>query len=264
VRRAISGFAFSVALAVRLCAVAPEVGFEQLIGQALPMDAQFTGSDGVSRPLRFYFGAKPTVLVFDYFRCPELCSLVASGATDALRQLQATVGRDYSVIVVSIDPSDSIQMAASRQREQTLKYGREGASSGWHVLLGKAAEIKELADAAGFHFRYDARTRQYAHPSGFVVVTPTGLVSNYFLGIDYKAEELAAAVRRASENKTGTTVFNLVFVCFEGGSPRGQYGRVIWAALAAGVAITISVVFGGIAWMLRNELKTRAGSVGAP
>jgi protein SCO1 len=263
-KRAILGIAFAAALAARLCAAAPDVGFEQRIGQALPMDVEFTGGDGVSRPLRSYFGGKPAVLVFDYFRCPELCSLVASGATDALRQLKATAGKDYAVIVVSVDPTDSIQNAASRQHEETLKYGREGASSGWHVLVGRPEEIKALTDAAGFHYRYDPRSRQYAHPSGLVIVTPTGLVSSYFLGIDYKAPEMADAVRRASENKTGASVFNLIFVCFQGGSPNGQYGGIIWAALGVGVAITISIVFGGIAWMLRTELKARSRGVGMP
>src|SRR5580658_11276854 len=111
-RRAVAVLALSVALGAHLGAAESEVGFEQRIGQSLPMDAVFTGSDGLSRPLRSYFGGKPAVLVFDYFRCPELCSLVASGATDALRQLRATVGKDYAVVVVSVDPTDSIQNAA--------------------------------------------------------------------------------------------------------------------------------------------------------
>jgi protein SCO1 len=264
VRRAIAVFALSVALFARLSAAPPEVGFEQRIGETLPMDSKFTGSDGVSRPLSFYFGGKPAVLVFDYFRCPELCSLVASGATDALRQLRATVGKDYAVIIVSVDPTDTVQMAALREHEEASKYGRQGASRGWHVLLGKPDEIRLLTEAAGFHYRYDARSQQYAHPSGLVVVTPTGVVSNYFLGIDFKVPEMAAAVRRASENKTGASVFNLLFVCFEGGSPKGPYEGIIWAMLAAGVAITIVVVFGGIAWMLRSELKGRSGKVVTP
>jgi protein SCO1/2 len=251
-----------VAFGAHLGASVPEVGFEQKIGQALPMDAVFTGSDGVTRPLRYYFGGKPAVLIFDYFRCPELCSLVASGATDALRQIRATVGKDYEVIIVSVDPTDTVQMAASRQNDDTLKYGRTGASLGWHVLLGKTDQIKALTEAAGFDYRYDARSHQYAHPSGVVIVSPSGLVSSYSLGIDYKASELAAAIRRARENKTGVSVFNLLFICFEGGPPTGRYGSIIWTVLAACVAVTITAVFGGIAWMLRTEQKVRGGKAG--
>lgn len=260
-KRILATLLVSGALAAQARAAAPQVGFEQRIGQPLPMDALFTGEDGVARPLRAYFGDRPAVLIFDYFRCPELCSLVSSGATDALRQLEVTVGREYSVVTVSVDPTDTPQMADSRQRSEVLRYGRKGASAGWHVLVGGSAAIDALASAAGFHYRYDTRSQQYAHPSGLVVVTPKGIVSSYFLGIDYPAPGMAASIRRAAENKTGTSVFSLLFVCFQGGSPEGRYGGVIWAALATGVALTAAALFGGIAWMLRNERRsTTAGA----
>jgi protein SCO1/2 len=263
-RQIIAAFAVFVALAAQMGAAAPDVGFEQRIGQPLPMDAVFTGGDGVARPLRSYLGGKPAVLIFDYFRCPELCSLVSSGATDSLRQLKDTVGKDYSVITVSVDPTDTSQMADYRQRGDVLKYGRAGASSGWHVLVGKSSDIDALAEAAGFHYRYDARSRQYAHPSGLVVVTPTGIVSSYFLGIDYASPAMASAVRRAAENKTGSSVFSLLFVCFQGGSPEGRYGALIWAVLSTSVALTVAAVFGGIVWMLRNERRARTGGTSTP
>jgi protein SCO1/2 len=263
-RRIIVAIAVSVALAAHLRAAEPEVGFEQRIGQPLPMDAVFTGADGVAKPLRSYFGGRPVVLIFDYFRCPELCSLVASGASDALRQLKATAGKDFSVITISVDPTDTPQMADSRQRSEILNYGRTGAAAGWHVLVGKPVDIDAVAVAAGFHYRYDPRSGQYAHPSGVLVVTPKGIVSSYFLGIDYDAPRMAAAVRRAAENKTGTSVFGLLFVCFQGGSPEGPYGGLIWSVLSASVALTVAAVLGGIAWMLRSERKARAAGAGSP
>jgi protein SCO1/2 len=264
VKRFIAALAVSLTLAAPLGAAPPEVGFEQRIGQPLPLDAHFIGGDGVSRPLRSYFRGRPVVLIFDYFRCPELCSLVASGATDALRQLEATVGRDYSVITVSVDPTDTPQMAESRERSEVLRYGRTGSSAGWHVLVGKPADIRALADAAGFHYRFDPGSGQYAHPSGVVVVTPTGVVSSYFLGVDYAAPGMASAIKRAGENKTGASVFSLLFICFQGGSPQGRYGAIIWAVLSTSVALTVAAVFGGIAWMLRGERRARAARAGTP
>jgi protein SCO1/2 len=262
-RTFIAALAASFVAGAHLCAATPDVGFEQRIGQALPMDVVFKDGDGVARPLKAYFGGRPVVLIFDYFRCPELCSLVASGATDSLRQLKATVGKDYSVVTVSVDPTDTPQMADSRQRSQVRRYGRTGASAGWHVLVGAQSDIDALAAAAGFHYRYDRRSQQYAHPSGVVVVTPKGIVSSYFMGIDYSAATLASAIRRAAENKTGTSVFSLLFVCFQGGTPQGRYGAIIWWALSASVALTVVAVFGGILWMLRNERRTRTGGAGA-
>jgi protein SCO1/2 len=253
-----------LAQTARAAAPVPEVGYEQRIGQQLPLDAIFTDGDRQALPLRSYIGDKPVVLVFDYFRCPELCSLVASGATDALRQLKATVGKDYSVVTVSVDPTDTPEMAKSRQMEEVSRYGRTGASGGWHVLVGTPKDIQALADAAGFHYRYDPRSRQYAHPSGLVVVTPRGIVSSYFLGVDFPADRMASAIRRASENKTGTSVFSLLFICFQGGSPEGRYGSLIWTILSISVALTVAAVFGGIAWMLRVERRHRLQEEGSP
>jgi protein SCO1 len=262
--RTTAALVLSLAFAARVAASAPEVGFEQRIGQQLPLAAVFTDGDGKALPLGSYFRGKPVVLVFDYFRCPELCSLVASGATDALRQLEASIGRDYSVVTVSVDPTDTPEMARSHQLEAVLRYGRTGATAGWHALVGKEKDIQALADAAGFHYRYDPLSRQYAHPSGLVVVTPKGIVSSYFLGVDFPADRMASAIRRAAANKTGSSVFSLLFVCFQGGSPEGRYGGLIWTVLSVSVALTVAAVFGGIAWMLRDERRHRLEGAGTP
>jgi protein SCO1/2 len=250
-------------LAGNVWAAPAGVRFEQRIGQGLPLGAVFTDESGHPRPLRAFFGRRPVVLYFNYFRCPELCSLVGQGTVDVLRALEASVGRDYTVISVSIDPGDTPEMARSQEERQVLRYGRRGSSAGWHTLVGDPAAISALTDAAGFHFAYDPRSRQYAHPSGLLLVTPEGVISSYFLGIDYPAPQFAAALRRAAENRTGGSVFSLLLVCFEGGSPQGRYGRLIWVALSVSVALTVAGVFGGIGWMLRSEREARSRMEGA-
>jgi protein SCO1/2 len=243
--------------------VPADVRFEQRIGQALPMGTLFTDENGHTRPLGSFFASKPAVLYFNYFNCPQLCSLVSAGTVDVLRQVESSIGKDYSVISVSIDPADTVPMARSHQMQEVLHYGRTGASGGWHTLVGGPAAIRELAAAAGFHYVYDPRSRQFAHPSGFLVVTARGVVSSYFLGVDFPAPQVASALRLAAENRMGRSVFSLLFICFEGGSPQGEYGRLIWIVLSASVALTVAAVFGGIAWMLRAEHLGRSRMEGA-
>jgi protein SCO1/2 len=259
---AIAGIA--AALVIRAGAEGtPDVRFEQRIGQQLPMNIVFTDEGGNARPLGSFFNQKPVILFFNYFRCPELCSLVAGGAVDALRQLKPTIGRDYTVISVSIDPGDTPEMARSQRQHEVQRYGRTGTSAGWHTLVGSPASIRALTAAAGFHFVLDPRSRQYAHPSGLVVVTPRGVVSSYFLGVDFPAPQVVSALRRAGENRTGSSVYSLLFICFEGGPPQGEYGRLIWLALSVCVALTVAVVLGGILWMLRNERRAGSGMEGS-
>jgi protein SCO1/2 len=249
----------SVALTSRAAsppAAAPE--FEQRIGQTLPLDTVFLDEHGAARPLRAFFGKGPVVLYFNYFRCPQLCSVVADGTVDVLRRLEATVGRDYSVVSISIDPTDTVAMAAVQQQQAVGRYGRTGATTGWHTLTGGEAAIRAVTAAAGFHFTYDPRSQLYAHPSGVIIVTPTGIVSRYFLGVDFPGPDMATALTRAAANQTGAPVFNLLFVCFQGDGPTGRYGRLIWVVLSISVALTVAGVFGGVAWMLYREHQVRA------
>jgi protein SCO1/2 len=251
------------ALAAAAPAVAPGgVGFEQRNGEQLPLGILLTDARGATRPLGAYFGTRPVVLIFNYFRCPEMCSLVSSGAIDALRALRPSAGPDYEVVTVSVDPTDTPAMAAEHELQDVARYGRTGAAAGWHTLVGAQAQVAALAAAAGFHYRFDSRSGQYAHPSGLIVVTPGGVVSRYFMGVDFPAGDLAAALRDAGANRTGESVFSLLFVCFQADAARGQYSRIIWIGLWAGVAATLVCVFGAIAWMLRQERRTRMGGPG--
>jgi protein SCO1/2 len=238
------------------------VGFEQRNGEQLPLGIRLTEGDGITRPFGAYLGTKPVVLIFNYFRCPEMCSLVSSGAIDALRALRDSAGPDYQVVTVSIDPTDTPAMARERELGDIAHYGRRGAAEGWHTLVGTEDQLTALATAAGFHYRFDPRSRQYAHPSGLVVLTPKGVISRYFLGVDFPAPDLARALRQAAANETGESVFSLLFVCFQGGASQGQYSRLVWIVLWAGVGVTLAAVFGGIAWMLRQERRAAAGGPG--
>jgi protein SCO1/2 len=238
------------------------VGFEQRNGEQLPLTLRLMDGNGVTRPLGAYLGTKPVVLIFNYFRCPEMCSLVSSGALDALRALRVSAGKDYEVLTVSIDPTDTAAMAREREQADVARYGRTGAAAGWHTLVGPEDQVAALANAAGFHYRFDPQSRQYAHPSGLVILTPRGVVSRYFMGVDFPAQDLATALREAAANETGPSVFSLLFVCFQGGASQGQYSRLVWIALWAGVALTLAAVFGGIAWMLRQERRASAGGAG--
>jgi protein SCO1/2 len=248
----------TLALAGRAAPTAiPPPEFEQRIGEVLPLDTVFIDEHGTTRSLRAFFGQAPVVLYFNYFRCPQLCSVVADGAVDVLRRLDTTVGRDFSVISISIDPTDTAATALGKQQEAVGRYGRTGAAAGWHTLTGHAAAIRAVTAAAGFHFTYDPRSGQFGHPSGMIIVTPKGVVSRYFLGIDFPAPGIAAALERAAAEKTGEPAYNLLFICFQGG-PAGRYGHVIWLVLSISVALTMVGLFGGIAWMLYREHQTQA------
>ncbi len=233
------------------------IRFEQRIGEQLPLDAVFTDTTGARRRLGEFFHGQPVVLYFGYARCPQLCSVVADGTNDVLRRLEPSVGRNYQVVTISIDPTETLRQARAAETLAVRNYGRTGAAAGWHYLTGSADSIHAVADAAGFRFRYDPASKQYAHATGFLIATPEGVVSRYFFGVDFSGNEVAPALARAAAGETGRSVYDLLLLCFHGEGITGPYGRIIWRALGASVALTVVTLFGGIGWMLRQEFRQR-------
>jgi protein SCO1/2 len=244
------------ALAAAAWAQAP-ARFEQRIGGQMPLAALLVDEAGNSVPLGRSFGSRPVLLLFGYYKCPQLCSVLERNVIDVLRDLQPTVGRDFDFVYLSIDPSDGPADARIERTSAARAYGRGESLTGWHYLTGTEAALRPVAAAAGFEYRYDPLTRQYSHATGFLVLTPDGRISQYFLGLDFPATDIAAALRRAGEGKAGEPVFDLVLECFRGDGITGRYGRWAWRALQGGVALTLIALFGGIGWMLREEFQGR-------
>jgi len=237
---------------------APVLRFDQRLGDRLALQSRWTDETGRAVTLREAWDARqPAVVVFGYYKCAQLCSLVERGAVDALRELGPTVGRDFDFIYLSIDPTDTPEAARQERAAAARAYGRGETLRGWHYLTGQSAEIAAAARSAGFPYRYDPGSGQFAHPAGFIVVTGDGEISRYFFGVDFKPAEMAAALRTAGEGGVGTSIYNLVLECFQGGRGASRKERLIWDGLWAAVVLTLVGLGGGIAWMLRAERQTR-------
>jgi protein SCO1/2 len=199
-------------------------------------------------------------MLFGYFTCPQLCGVTVDGTLDALAQIKPTVGVDYDLIYVSIDPADTAAAAAEKQAAYARRYGREHGEAGWHFLTGESAAIARVTEAAGFRFQRVAGTDEFAHASGFLVVQPNGTISRVFPGLDFQPAEVAAALHDAAAGRTGERVFDLVLACFSGGLRPG-IGRWVFLALQITCGITVAALATGVGRMLRAE--RRRGRSGA-
>jgi protein SCO1 len=154
---------------------------------------------------------------------------------------------------VSIDPKETAELAAAKKQSYLRKYGRAGAGAGWHFLTGDEPQIRKLADEVGFHYAYDASIKQYAHPSGLVILTPDGKVAKYFFGVKFAPSELYASLQDASKSKVGSPIERLVLLCFHYSPIKGKYGALIMSIVRILGAATLV----GIAWlfiaMIRRE-----------
>lgn len=229
------------------------VGIDQRIGEQLPLDLMFRDETGRTVKLGDFFHGKPVVLALAYYDCPMLCTQVLSGMTGSLRTLSFDAGKDFEVIVVSIDPLDSYQMAAGQKATYVARYGRPQTAAGWHFLTGSDRSIKPLADAIGFHYAYDSDLKQYAHAAAIYVVTPKGVVSRYLLGIDFAPRDLRLALVEASNNVLGTVVDQVLLFCYHYDPASGKYGAATMLAVRLGFIATVGALLTFVFVSLRRD-----------
>jgi protein SCO1/2 len=240
--------------------VAATVGIDQKLDEQIPLDLAFRDDQGRDVRLGDYFGERPVILNMVYYECPMLCTQVLNGLVTALRIVEFDVGKEYDIVTVSIDHNETPELAAGKKRQYVEDYGREGAEKGWHFLVGDSLNVKRLADAVGFRFRYDPGSDEYAHASGLMIATPQGRLSRYFYGIEYAPRDIRFGLMDAADEKIGDIADKVLLLCYDYDPHTGQYGPAIMTLVqGAGVAPVLGIV-GYIIISMRRERRRRTSS----
>ena len=156
-----------------------------------------------------------------------LCMAINDGLINTLENLRANLGRDFEVVDVSIDPDEKSPAAAEKQKLYVRRYGRPGAAAGWHCLVGNPQSIAQLANEIGYGYAYDPQLKQYAHPSGVVVLTPEGKISRYIYGVTSNSTELRDAIAAAKKGKSASVVSQIILLCYHYNPITGKYGKLV-------------------------------------
>ena len=220
-----------------------EVGFDQNLGEDLPLDLTFTDDRGETVTLGSYFeSGRPVVLALVYYDCPMLCNMIINGLVSSLDILTFDPGTDYDVVVVSFDPTEDHYLAAAKKRGYMEQFGRPGTEGGFHFLTGTQENIDAITDAVGFRYTFDEASGEYAHASGVTVVTPEGTISRYLFGVEYAPKDLRLALVESAESKIGSAVDQLLLFCYAYDPATGQYGAATMNLIRLGGAITLLAV----------------------
>ncbi|MBY0369190.1 SCO family protein [bacterium] len=238
-------------------AITAGLAFDQKLDSQLPMDARFKDHDGRDIALGEVFGKGPVVFALAYARCPNMCTVVYREAFQALARVKFDIPDAYRVVFLSIDPKETPEAAAKKRRTYLKTYNRPDLEEGTFFLTGDETQIKRVADAIGFSYRYDPASNQYVHPSGITVVTPKGRVSRYLFGIHYNPNDVRLAMVEASENKIGTLADHLLLFCYKYDPTQGRYGFVIMSVVRGLSGLTMTALGGYIWTMLRRERRAR-------
>ena len=101
-----------------------DVGFDQHLGDTVPLDAVFRDESGRTVKLGDYFGKRPVVLSLAYYECPMLCTVTLNGLASALDVLSFDPGRDFEIVNVSFEPKETPALAAAKKAAYLHRYKR--------------------------------------------------------------------------------------------------------------------------------------------
>ena len=242
-----------------------EIGFDQNLDKHVPLDTPFTDESGHAVKLGDYFCTRPVVMVFAYYDCPMLCTMVINGLASALDVLSLEPGKDFEIVTVSFDPRDTPATATAKKAAYIARYKKPGAAAAWHFLTGDQPSIDRLTKAAGFRYVWDKETKQFAHPTGVIVLTPDGRLARYLFGIEYGPRDLRYAIVEASNGKVGSAVDSLLLYCYHYDPTTGRYGVAIMRVIRAAAFATVLALGAFIVVMVRSEKRrTARGAARSP
>jgi protein SCO1/2 len=193
-----------------------------------------------------------------------LCTLTLNGLVSALDVLSFDPGKEFEIVTVSFEPKETSQLATSKKKAYLERYKRPGAAAGWHFLTGDAANIARLTKAVGFRYAWDEPMRQYAHPSGILVLTPQGRIARYLYGIEYAPKDLRFALVESSEGRIGSPVDSVILYCYQYDPTKGTYSAAIMRLVRTGGVLTMFGLGTFIVVMRRRERKAQAAAAGDP
>jgi protein SCO1/2 len=239
--------------------VLQKVGVAQHLNQPLPLDAQFVDDTGKTVRLGDYFGKHPAILSLVYYNCPMLCSEEMDGLAGALEMVRMNPGKDFEVIIISIDPSETPALAAKKKAYYVKRYGRPETANGWHFLTGQQPAIDAVSNATGFGYIRvpgpDGKLDQFAHASSIELVTTDGHIAQYYLGVEYSPKDIMLGLIDASGNKIGSPVANILTYCYHYDPQTNKHSLIVARIVQLGGMVTVVSLGSFMFVMFRRDLR---------
>jgi protein SCO1/2 len=238
--------------------VLDDVRIDEKLGAPVPLDAVL--EDGSGKPYRLrqaFDGKRPVVLALVYYDCPVLCGLILSGLAKAMRENGLELGKDYQAVTISFDPAEKPIQGAERRRGYLQSMGRTDAGPDWPFLVGPGEATRAIADAAGFYYKRDAVSGEWAHLAAIFVLTPDGRVSRYLYGIEYPPKDLRLALVEAADGRVGTSFDRFLLTCYRYDPASRRYEPYALGFVRAGGLVALVGLGGLILGLVWRERRAR-------
>ncbi len=203
----------STALCHESTATKAAIELDEKLGQYLPADATFIDENG-KKIILGKFLDKPTIIAPVYLSCMHECPMLLAGLAQVLGKLELVKpGKDFQVITLSFDDTDTPNIAAEKKLNYIKAIGRPFPENDWTFLTGDETNIRKFTDSIGFKFQRDGE-HDFSHPVTLVVVSPQGKIVRYLYGTSFLPFEVTMAITEAAQGKIGTTAQKVLQYCF--------------------------------------------------
>lgn len=237
------------------------IEIEERLGRQVLLDLPFADQEGKPVSLRHYLKpGRPLILTLNYYECPTLCSFLLNSLVTGMKGLDFTVGKEFQVVTVSIDHREGPSLALAKRKSYLQALGKQNAAGDWPFLTGTKDNVQLLADAVGFHFRFDAASNQYAHAAGIFVLTPDGRISRVLYGLEYPSRDLRLSLVEASRGAIGTPVDRLLLFCFHYDPQARKYGLTPMGVMRIGGLLMVVALGIFLLTLWRRERRASVAS----
>ncbi len=219
-------------------------------GAMVPADTKFTTSTGAPISLGEAIGGKPAALVLVNYTCRFICGTTLAIAAFGLSGTGLKPGKEFSFIVMGINPRDKPANALAMEDAQLAPYKALRASA--HFLNGDAAAIASVTKALSYNPVYDAERDEFAHPVGAVILTPEGRVSRVISGLNLNPDAFKAALTEAGQGSVSSLIDGIRLLCYGHSPLHGAYNATVTAVLFAGGLMTLAGFAGAFLFLARK------------
>jgi protein SCO1/2 len=173
----------------------------------------------------------------------------------ALKEQPWTLGKEFRAVTISIDSRDTPAIAARKRKQMLALYGK--SAEGWDFLVGDDANIKKVAEAVGFKYRYDERTDQFAHPAVLMLTKPNGEMARYLYGLEFPHNDVRVGLLEASQGRSITTIEKAILYCYMYDPIGAKYVLVAKNVMRLGGVITVFLLGFFLLAMWRREARAK-------
>ncbi len=242
-----------------------EVDVVENLEAELPFELRFKDQDGKEVRLGDLVQGKPTVLTLAYYSCPMLCGLVLSALADVVKDTPGVrLGTDFNLVTVSFDPRDSAETATKRRETAFEDMGRAKSDHGWAFLHGNVLGAKTLAEVVGYHYFFDEKQQEFAHPAALIFVDGSGRVKRYLYGLKFSPADFKLAVLETKAGNAKSTLDKVLLYCYRYDPEAGSYVLVAEQVMRlSGALVLCCILFAlGLFWMRERRRGGRGGVAG--